>query len=460
MSSGQISVQQRPYSSFRSTTKYSGLTSSPVLLGIRVGSLGSSGKSVRQFAGGVSGNGKSVGSDEEAKRRVPLMKTCRKLPPDSPTLVTTRWQQTQRPSVTYRVSNRYQQVKAVVDTRWTTSSDKTPPCSIHSKSPNGSSGTSVESIVPKYRGGVMATGGSQKRAYQTNLAGKSTKFFNNGINSVAVQRKKSPTRRDFHMKDVEERKKSSQAFSSKFPQGMPFEEEFFRNRRSNSGGVSSNYSSYSNYERQSSTSGFEDEFHRKPSNEPLYVDFSKSIPSSLTPDSSCVDDDGADDVDGDAGSVDENGNPKQQQQRQRLGGKNSKNCRDDGDFYYNFESGGKQRLIVQSKPMVYVAVASWVPKCNTDRQVVATIGNRSGGGSDNSIEEPTTQVKSYDRSSRRHRERSKRSHHRRSPTSGRRNLRHRHRDERSHSNSRRRYRERDRAKEREENRITPVKGGV
>lgn len=66
-------------------------------------------------------------------------------------------------------------------------------------------------------------------------------------------------------------------------------------------------------------------------------------------------------------------------------------------------------------------------------------------------------ISSYDRSSRRHRERSKRSHHRRSPTSGRRNLRHRHREERSHSNSRRRYRERDRAKEREENRITPVK---
>lgn len=392
MSSGQISVQQRPYSSFRSTTKYSGFTSSPVLLGIRVGSLGSSGKSVRQFAGGVGGNsGKNGGiaSDEESKRRVPSIKTCRKLPPDSPTLVTTRWQQSQRPNVTYRVSNRYQQVKAIVDTRWTTSSDKTPPCSVHSKSPNGSSGTSVESIVPKYRAGVVTTGGSQKRAYQTNLAGKSTKFFNNGINSVAVQRRKSPTKRDFHMKDLNmEEKKRSQAFSSKFPQGMPFEDEFFRNRRSNSGGVSSNYSSYSNYERQSSTSGFEDEFHRKPSNEPLYVDFSKSIPSSLTPDSSCVDDDdGGDDVDG--GSVDENGNPKL-----RLSdmGKMSKNCRDDGDFYYSFESGGKQRLIVQNKPMVYVAVASWVPKCNTDRQVVATIGNRSGG-SDNSIEEPTTQVK-------------------------------------------------------------------
>uniref|UniRef100_A0A1B0CQQ2 Uncharacterized protein n=1 Tax=Lutzomyia longipalpis TaxID=7200 RepID=A0A1B0CQQ2_LUTLO len=377
MSSGQISVQQRPYSSFRSTTKYSGLTSSPVLLGIRVGSLGSSGKGARQFAGGVGNSGKNGAGSDEEKQRGLLVKACRKLPPDSPTLVTTRWQQTQRPSVTYRVSNRYQQVKAIVDTRWTTSSDKTPPCSIHSKSPNGSSGTSVESIVPKYRNGVMATGGSQKRAYQTNLAGKSTKFLNNGINSVAVQRKKSPTRRDFHMSDLpHEEKKKPLAFSSKFPQGMPFEDEFFRNRRSNSGGMSSTYSSYSNYERQSPTSGFEDEFHRKPSNEPLYVDFSKSIPSSLTPDSSCVDD-----VDG--GSVDENGNPKERK---------SKISRDDADYCYSFENGGKERLIVQSKPMVYVAVASWVPKCNTNRQVVATIGNRSGG-SDNSIEEPTTQAK-------------------------------------------------------------------
>ncbi|GAB0095133.1 hypothetical protein DMENIID0001_104840 [Sergentomyia squamirostris] len=402
MSGGQISIQQRPYSSFRTTTKYSGLPSSPVLVGIRVGSLGSSGKGARQFTGGVIGgnSGKNDVEDEETKRRVAGMKTCRKLPPDSPTLVTTRWQQTQRPSVTYRVSNRYQQVKAVVDTRWTTSSDKTPPCSIHSKSPNGSSGTSVESIVPKYRGGVMATGGSQKRAYQNNMD-RSTKFLNNGVNSVAMNRKKSPTKRDFHIKDLADEKKKTQAFSSKFPQGMPFEEEFFRNRRSNSGGVSSNYSSYSNYERQSSTSGFEDEFHRKPSNEPLYVDFSKSIPSSLTPDSSCVDDDGGGDDDIDGVSVDENGNPKQN--GIRMDRKLGKTCRDDSDFCYSFENGGKhQRLIVQNKPMVYVAVASWVPKCNTstvtttaatNRQAAATIGNRRSGGSDNSIEEPTTQVK-------------------------------------------------------------------
>lgn len=91
---------------------------------------------------------------------------------------------------------------------------------------------------------------------------------------------------------------------------------------------------------------------------------------------------------------------------------------------------------------------------------------------------------SYDRSSRRkqHSDRSKRSHHRRSPASQRRGApivnnnahnvatsitnsgttttshRHRHRDDRSHSTSRRRHRElRDRAKEREDNRITPVK---
>ncbi|XP_067618818.1 myb-like protein A [Eurosta solidaginis] len=97
--------------------------------------------------------------------------------------------------------------------------------------------------------------------------------------------------------------KTKKVFSTKFPQGLPFEDEFYRNqyhRRSYSQSSSSNYSFYSSvgasamprsrdfddvverhqdavtaHERRS-TIDEDDEFQRKPaSDEPLYVDFSK-----------------------------------------------------------------------------------------------------------------------------------------------------------------------------------------
>ncbi|XP_036324909.1 GATA zinc finger domain-containing protein 7-like [Rhagoletis pomonella] len=92
--------------------------------------------------------------------------------------------------------------------------------------------------------------------------------------------------------------KTKKIFSTKFPQGLPFEDEFYRQRfcRSYSQSSSSNYSFYSSvgapatphsrdfddlerghepHERRSAIDE-DDEFQRKPaSDEPLYVDFSK-----------------------------------------------------------------------------------------------------------------------------------------------------------------------------------------
>ncbi|XP_058977616.1 probable serine/threonine-protein kinase clkA isoform X7 [Musca domestica] len=89
--------------------------------------------------------------------------------------------------------------------------------------------------------------------------------------------------------------KSKKAFSTKFPQGLPFEDEFYRRNRSYSQSSSSNYSFYSSNGGGGGGAGSasapqtprdydddeeeqDDEFQRKPSNdEPLYVDFTKVI---------------------------------------------------------------------------------------------------------------------------------------------------------------------------------------
>lgn len=142
---------------------------------------------------------------------------------------------------------------------------------------SSSAGTSVESIVPKYS---MHTAAPQKRSYNQN---KPTK---DSSHTVSVSKKQQPQPATISSC-------TSSTFSSKFPAGMPFENEFYQPHRSNSitSDTASKYSSYSSYDNNyfgnggTASSGrvraalpFEDEFMRKPSNEPLYVDFSKEIP--------------------------------------------------------------------------------------------------------------------------------------------------------------------------------------
>lgn len=244
-------------------------------------------------------------------------------------------------------------------------------CSIHSKSPG--SGTSVESIVPKYQQqslGINCTlTGSQKRSYNFNKTTTTNKLTNrivntrnnnnhvqsciNGIlsssaaaparngtgtailngNLMSGSKKMSSTimastqttnatslttkkliKSNISTSSNTSSSSSSKSFSAKFPNGLPFEDEFYHYRNLNGSSANgalrtnnhhhhqnghhngnnrssvasdtsfSNNSSHSDESAvtentvRSSYSSYEDEFTRKPSNEPLYVDFTlKSI---------------------------------------------------------------------------------------------------------------------------------------------------------------------------------------
>lgn len=161
--------------------------------------------------------------------------------------------------------------------------------SMAQRSPNSSSGTSVESIVPKYgasfqdsSSSYIFSGTSQKRVHsqhriakenipankKTQIGGSTSTVTETGTSSSSSSGRSSLRLRNF---------------SSKFPQGLPFEDEFYKRRSHSITSDTSKYSSYSSYDNNTNSNPsslpFEDEFARKPSNEPLYVDFSKSIPA-------------------------------------------------------------------------------------------------------------------------------------------------------------------------------------
>lgn len=196
-------------------------------------------------------------------------------------------------------------------------------------SPN-SSRTSVESIVLKY--GNFGSGfnstlnnnnintnsrGSQKRSF--NISTSTNKPSINQISKKTLVESSSNV-----PKGKNHRKENILPYSKNFPSGLPFEDEFYRKNRSYSGTPLSNYSNYSQsfYDNKNN---YEDEFLRKPSNEPLYVDFSKSLPNS-------------------------NANFKHHQSKNGL-------CK-----FESMRNGNY--VIVRDQPKIYVAVASWVPKCN------------------------------------------------------------------------------------------------
>ncbi|XP_032596586.2 uncharacterized protein LOC116805854 [Drosophila grimshawi] len=82
--------------------------------------------------------------------------------------------------------------------------------------------------------------------------------------------------------DSHDSPKLKKAFSKKFPQGLPFEDEFYGHRNRSYSQSSSNYSFYSSVGAQTTTPHDEDddEFQRKPAtDEALYVDFSKVVHS-------------------------------------------------------------------------------------------------------------------------------------------------------------------------------------
>lgn len=220
-------------------------------------------------------------------------------------------------------------LKSTTFNRKTKLDDKSP------NSPNSpnSSRTSVESIVLKYGNfgsGFNSTGnnnfnsnsrGSQKRSF--NISTSTNKPSINQISKKTLV-ETSTTQKSNGKKSKEllnQRKENLLPYSKNFPSGLPFEDEFYRKNRSYSGTPLSNFSNYSQsfYDKNN----YEDEFLRKPSNEPLYVDFSKSLPNS---------------------------NSNFNQQKNGL-------CK-----FESMRNGNY--VIVRDQPKIYVAVASWVPKCN------------------------------------------------------------------------------------------------
>lgn len=320
---------------------------------------------------------------------------------------------------------------------------------VHSKSPG--SGTSVESIVPKYQQSLSnqscySNGVAQKRSYNlnnnnnskvsnklTNKIVNTRNLCNGNVNGTATLQqtrdviaattnggltartsaiingnhlKNNLNKNVMPMNGVASNNKpilkstisassngsssssSTKSFSSKFPNGLPFEDEFyhFRNNQNiNTNNMTSNgnhlngatglrtnnhhhtqknnnknnrssiasdtsFSNNSSHSDESVTSSntvrssyssYEDEFARKPSSEPLYVDF--TLKSKTT------------------SKLSENGVTKT---TYKLN--NNDNC------FCEFESikngglyGDKyNNKLDKQDPVVYVAVASWVPKCN------------------------------------------------------------------------------------------------
>lgn len=239
-------------------------------------------------------------------------------------------------------------------------------CQVHSKSPG--SGTSIESIVPKYQLASPSSQNSQnssfpqKRAYNVNKT--SNKTTNKIVSSsrvinkemVPIERKfgqytKQTLKSTISTSSTSSASSSTKSFSSKFPSGLPFEDEFYHyrqqprtnlhhhqrhlgNSRSSIASDSFSNNSDDSNPRRSSCDEYEDEFARKPSNEPLYVDFTMT---------------------GNAGNAAQAVHkPSAVKTTYKLKTTAQDNC------FCEFESVRTQKC----KPVVYVAVASWVPKCN------------------------------------------------------------------------------------------------
>lgn len=214
---------------------------------------------------------------------------------------------------------------------------------------------------------------------------------------------------------------STTSFSKKFPNGLPFEDEFYNKRRHSISTKSevSDYGSYENDDSDRSLLPFEEEFAgRRPSNE-IYVDFSKQIsPHRFSPTTT-------------------RSNRYQSQWKQTK----NRVC-------------GPNEVIVQDQPTIYVAVKWWalhdawivtLKQCKLNKTLSLSITFALIAlwiCKNNFCHWKFQFYCSYDTLTHKKKtERSKRSHHRRSPTSSRRGHR-RHREERSQSTSRRRHRER------------------
>lgn len=165
---------------------------------------------------------------------------------------------------------------------------------VKSSCSSSSGSNSVESIVPKYQSASSSVL-SQKRSY-LNQTSTVNKLSNKTMN---MRNDKGKVVESLSAQKIVEKKKTvptatakkllkpsfpssspAKSFSAKFPNGLPFENEFYHYRKNNhrssvaSDSANSNNSSdeFTNNQRLSS-SPYHDEFRRNPSNDALYVDF-------------------------------------------------------------------------------------------------------------------------------------------------------------------------------------------
>ncbi|KRF83549.1 uncharacterized protein Dvir_GJ24404 [Drosophila virilis] len=302
--------------------------------------------------------------------------------------------------------------------------------------------------------------------------------------------------------DSHDSPKLKKAYSKKFPQGLPFEDEFYGCRNRSYSQSSSNYSFYSSVGAPATPQDEDDdEFQRKPAtDEALYVDFSKVVHShrqqrQYVPASSWIratpdHDEMQSPPAFRSTQTSHNKAPLTPAQQRR---KSAKYARSMHEYLYSDDSNTnttttKHRLSVVDEPEdgyysyaagtpepqtpptprtdIYVAAASWAPKpLYPDRVLLPTnvdSNNNSNLRSSKQQQQQQQQQQTRRRSehlgsttceynfddslssSRRRKERSKRSH-RKSPVTGRRQHKYRYREETSHSSSRRRHR--DRAKD-------------
>lgn len=164
--------------------------------------------------------------------------------------------------------------------------------SIKTKSSCSSGSNSVESIVPKYQIATNSSMLSQKRSYLNQTTTTVNKLSNKTMSMRNDKSKKEMINESLSKKSaaaVTAKKllnsaypssSPTKSFSAKFPNGLPFENEFYHYRKNNhrssvaSDSTTSNNSSdeFTNNHRLSN-SPYHDEFRRNPSNDALYVDF-------------------------------------------------------------------------------------------------------------------------------------------------------------------------------------------
>lgn len=183
--------------------------------------------------------------------------------------------------------------KATESNGWTSTAKVKSSCS--------SGSNSVESIVPKYQ---IATNTSsvlsQKRSYLNQTSSTINKLSNK---SMCLRNTSDKSKKDSRTVDTLTAKKTvstatgkkflvkplypsstsispTKSFSSKFPNGLPFESEFYHFRKNarrssvaSDSTRSNNSSDEFNNNTRLSSSPYQDEFRRNPSNDALYVDF-------------------------------------------------------------------------------------------------------------------------------------------------------------------------------------------